>query len=306
MAYFQCQDSAAVCDRDDLLAIPSEVSARLTASRYARRMNSTADSQKLTGERPPFGHQLKDFRRIRGMSQLELSVAAGVSSRHVSFIESGRSSPSREMVLKLADTLNMPLRAQNNLLHLAGYAPIFPERHLDAPELAGVNNIIGQMLLQHEPFPAFVLDHYWNIVRGNDTALRLFSTMVPEMPFNAVEMFLGPGVFRDVVENWEEVAWVTLHRLRREVTIAGNDEQMQSLLARAEELMRDVGPPENIDTTSPTVMSRLRLGDQLVTTISTIASFNAARDVTVDELHVELIYPADAEADAFFRGFQPA
>jgi transcriptional regulator with XRE-family HTH domain len=267
-------------------------------------MNSTANHPKTNDERPPFGHQLKDFRRIRGMSQLELAVAAGVSPRHVSFIESGRSSPSREMVLRLAETLNMPLRAQNNLLHLAGYAPVYPERRLDAPELAGVAHIIGQMLLQHEPFPAFVLDHHWNIVRGNDTAMRLFSSMVPDMPFNAVEMFLGPGVFREVVENWEEVAWVTLHRLRREVTFAGNDVELQALLARAEALMSEVGPPENIDTTSPTVMSRLRLGDQLVTTISTIASFNAARDVTLDELHVELIYPADATAEAFFRSFK--
>lgn len=251
--------------------------------------------------RPPFGRQLRDFRRLRGMSQLALAVAADVSPRHVSFVESGRASPSRQMVLRLAESLDMPLRAQNDLLHLAGFAPAYPERRLDEPALSAVRNIIEQMLRQHEPYPAFVLDRYWNIVKANATAERLFSALMPSMPVSAVEMFLGPGPFRQVVENWEEVAWVTLTRLRREVALAGADDALRELLARAERLMDDVEPPTDFDTAAPTVMSRLRLGDNLVTTISTIASFNAARDVTLDELHVELIYPADEAAEAFFR-----
>ncbi len=290
-----------VCVGSGLPAIPSEVSASLTYCRYSCRMETNADSRRTPDSRPPFGSHLKDFRRLRGMSQLALAAAADVSPRHVSFVESGRSRPSRQMVLRLAESLDMPLRARNELLHLAGYAPAFPERRLDEPALAAISSIIEQMLKQHEPYPAFVIDRYWNVVRANATAGRLFAGLMPEQPFNAVEMFLGPGPFRQVVENWEEVAWVTLNRLRRDAALAGRDERLNALLARAEELMADVEPPADADTSAPTVTSRLRMGEQVVETISTIASFNAARDVTLDELHVELIYPANAEAEAFFR-----
>ncbi len=258
-------------------------------------------AHKRAAGRPPFGRQLQQFRRQRGMSQLALASAADVSARHVSFVESGRARPSRQMVLRLAESLDMPLRAQNELLHLAGFAPVFPERRLDEPALAGVRSIIDKMLRQHEPYPAFVLDRYWNIVQSNQSAAGLFAALLPRSSANAIEMFLGPGPFRQVVENWQEVAWVTLTRLRREVTLSGGDERLQALLTRAEELTADIGPPGNVDTGAPTVMSRLRLGGHTVNTISTIASFNAARDVTLDELHVELIYPADDAADAFFR-----
>lgn len=251
--------------------------------------------------RPPFGSQLREFRRRRGLSQLALAAAADVSPRHVSFIESGRSQPSRRMVLHLAETLDMPLRARNELLHLAGYAPAFPERRLDEPALAAISSIIDQMLNQHEPYPAFVFDRYWDVVKANASADRLFAGLMPERPFNAIEMFLGPGPFRQVVENWPDVAWVTLNRLRRDVTLAGNDERLHALLARAETLMADVEPTGVVDGSAPAVMPRLRIGGSLVQTISTIASFNAARDVTLDELHVELIYPADSAAEAFFR-----
>lgn len=254
-------------------------------------------------ERPPFGRRLQHIRRQRGMSQLALASVAAVSPRHVSFIESGRAQPSRQMVLRLAESLDVPLRGQNELLQLAGFASFFPERRLDEPALAGVRSIIDKMLRQHEPYPAFVLDRYWNIVQSNQAAAQLFTALMPQPPANAVEMFLGPGPFRQVVENWQEVAWVTLTRLRREVTLSGGDDRLQTLLARAEELAADIEPPDRADTAAPTVMARLRLGDHTVNTISTIASFNAARDVTLDELHVELIYPADDAADLFFRGF---
>lgn len=252
-------------------------------------------------QRPPFGSELRDFRRRRGMSQLALATAAGVSPRHVSFVESGRSAPSRQMVLKLAATLDLPLRAQNDLLHLAGFAPAWPERRLDEPALAAISSIIGQMLAQHEPYPAFVLDRYWDIVRANATADRLFANLLPERPWNAVDVFLGPGPFRELVENWQEVAWVTLLRLRREAAVSGPEDPLHELLARAENWMADVEPPGDFDTRAPTVTSRLRIGDVVVNTISTIASFNAVRDVTLDELHVELIFPADPAAAAFFR-----
>lgn len=250
--------------------------------------------------RPPFGSQLRDFRKRRGLSQLALAAAAEVSPRHVSFVESGRSAPSRQMVLRLAETLDLPLRARNDLLHLAGFAPAYPERGLDEPALAAISSVIDQMLVQQEPYPALVFDRYWNIVRQNGTAARLFADLLPGPSANAVQIFLGPGPFRDIVENWEEVAWVTLNRLRRDAATAAGDERMQALLAEAESYMAGIEPVD-VETRSPAVYARFRLGDRRVRTVSTIASFNAARDVTLDELHVELVFPADEAAEAFFR-----
>lgn len=258
--------------------------------------------QPATDTRPPFGSQLRDVRKLRGMSQLALATAAGVSPRHVSFVESGRAQPSRQMVLTLASTLDLPLRAQNDLLHLAGYAPLYPERRLGEPALAAISGIVDRMLAQQEPYPAFALDRHWNIVRTNETAADLFaSTMPAGPPYNAVRLFVGPGPFRRLCENWQEVAFVLLARLRRDVVTAGGDETLRALLAEAESFLADVEPPADVDVSAPTAMSRLRFGDDVINTISTLASFTAARDVTIDELHVELVYPADAAAEAFFR-----
>ncbi len=265
------------------------------------QMDNHLELAASSDSRPPFGQQLKHFRKVRGMSQLDLAHAATVSPRHVSFVESGRSQPSRAMVLRLADTLDLPLRSRNDLLQLAGFVPTYPERKLDEPALAPVRQIIDRLLHQHEPFPAFVIDRYWNVVKTNASAGRFFSGSMPDSPVNAAELFLGHGPFREMVENWAEVAWITLVRLRREAALAGTDTQLLKLLSRAESLLEDIEPPANLDTSAPTVTSRLRLQGEIISTVSTVASFSGALDVTLDELRVELIFPADETAEAFFR-----
>lgn len=204
------------------------------------------------------------------------------------------------MVLRLADSLDVPLREQNELLRAAGFAPAYAERELDAPDMAGVRRVVRHMLEQHDPYPAFVIDRYWDIVDTNAAAARLFP-ITAETP-NAIETFLGPGMFRDIVENWAEVAWSTLARLRREVAASGSDERLAKLLAHAEKLLADVpAPARGVASDAPVIASRLRIGDCVVSTISTIASFSAARDVTLDELRIELVFPADDAAEAFFK-----
>ncbi|TPV96261.1 MAG: helix-turn-helix transcriptional regulator [Myxococcales bacterium FL481] len=278
------------CSPEVICTIPSQVSAGHQRDWHPVVMDPSPS---------PFGQQLKHWRRLRGMSQLDLAHRAEVSPRHVSFVETGRSRPSSDMVLRLADSLDVPLREQNDLLRAAGFGPAFAERELEASDMAGVRRIVRRMLLQHEPFPAFVIDRYWDIVDANAAARRMF----PEAGTspNAIETFLGPGMYRQIVENWADVAWATFARLRREATTSGSDPRLAALLARAETLMADApAPAKHVHADAPAIATRLRAGDAVISTISTIASFSTARDVTLDELRIELVFPADEAAEAFF------
>ena len=248
-----------------------------------------------------FGRQLKFFRHQRGWSQLGLAHAAGVSPRHVSFIETGRAQPSTEMVLRLASTLGIPLREQNELLVAAGFAPRYPQRSFSGPMLAPMRKIVERLLAQHEPFPGVVLDRYWNVSLMNHAAERLLQPLLDQGPASTIDALLGSNSARGMLENWDEVAWHTLLRLRRDASHAPGDLRLASLVQQLRELLCDVPMPPNLDPSAPLLESRLRLGEHLVRTVSTIASFNAARDVTLDELRVELIFPADSDAEAFFR-----
>jgi transcriptional regulator with XRE-family HTH domain len=277
--------------------------------RYGERLNSligngpkAADMSSPAATPSPFGLQLRHWRRVRGWSQLDLALRAEISPRHLSFMETGRSRPTAGMVLRLAEALDVPLRERNELLNGAGLAPAYPERALNAEELAPFRAIVDRMLKQHEPYPAFAIDRWWDIVAANRPAQRLLpQAFAGDNRTNAIEVFLAPGMVRDIMENWQELAWTTVARLRREVAAAGSDRRLRALLDRAEALIADVHPPDMDGASTPVVASRLRLGDRLVHTVTTIASFSAARDVTLDELRIELVFPADDEADAFFR-----
>ena len=210
------------------------------------------------------------------------------------------------MVLRLAEALDLPLRESNELLGAAGFASAFPERALNAEELAPFRAIVERMLRQHEPYPAFAMDRWWDIVAVNRQGQRRFPQVPGGGHTNAIEVFLGPGMFREIVENWQELAWITVARLRREVAAAGSDRRLRGLLDRAESLIAGVPAPESDAPSAPAVCSRLRIGERVVNTITTVASFSAARDLTLDELRIELVFPADEEADAFFRQMDAA
>jgi transcriptional regulator with XRE-family HTH domain len=248
----------------------------------------------------PFGQQLRHWRNVRALSQLELALRAEVSTRHLSFMETGRSRPTDEMVLRLAEALSLPLRERNALLRVAGFAPHYRETQLSAPELTPFRSIVDRMLSKHEPYPAFVLDRWWDIVAANRTAQHLFEAIGAAAP-NAIDAFLGDGPVRQALENWSELAWSTVARLRSEISTGGADDRLLKLLARAEALVKGVPAPSDATLTSAVLCTRLRLGERVLNLTSTVASFSTPRDVTLDELRIELIFPADAEAERFFE-----
>jgi transcriptional regulator with XRE-family HTH domain len=245
-----------------------------------------------------FGRQLRLWRSWARLSQLDLAERAGLSQRHVSFIETGRTRPGTDVVLRMAAALEIPLRDRNRLLESAGLAPHYPEVQLSDRVSAPFRAAIARLLEAHDPYPAFVINRWWDVVDANSTARRLFPEAT-EGTQNAVELFLGPGGMRDVIENFADVAGMYLRRLQAEVAEASDDRSLQ-LLARAKALLADVdlgtGRSDEL-----VICPRLRFGSELVSTATMVARFGATREVTLDELRVELIFPADDAARLFFE-----
>ncbi|MBI3971217.1 MAG: helix-turn-helix transcriptional regulator [Chloroflexi bacterium] len=250
-----------------------------------------------------FGRHLQQWRRQRGLSQLELALRADVSQRHISFLETGRARPREAVVHKVAEALAIPLRERNMLLAAAGLAPGYPEVPLSDGAVAPFRHAIQRMLAAHEPYPAYVVNRWWEVVDANAAGRRLFP-QAGAGPITAVNAFLGPGPLRESIDNFPEVAWTFLRRLRSEVASAGPDERLRALLERAETYMQGVPPGDAGDAdlgAELAVCPRLKIGDQVIRTVSMVARFGGAREVTLDELRVELVFPGDAEAEAFFR-----
>ena len=249
---------------------------------------------------PAFGRYMKQWRRQRGLSQLDLAVRADVSQRHVSFIETGRSRPREDVVHKVAEALEVPLRDRNILLEAAGLAPSYPEVPLSDGAAAPFRAAIRQMLESHEPYPAYVINRWWDLIDANAAGRRLFP-QTGEGPFNFVDGFLGPGPMRDMIENFSAVGWMGLRRLRREVADSGPDERLQDLLERAEAYMKDIPADTENPGSELVVCPHFRIGNQVIKTVSMVARFGTAREVTLDELRIELVFPRDEVAEAFFR-----
>lgn len=248
----------------------------------------------------PFGRQLRHWRKLRGLSQLELASRAETTPRYVSFIETGRSRPGRDVVLRIAACLDLPMRASNDLLAGAGLPPAYPERELDEaslrPFIAGVQTLIDA----HDPFPAAAMDELGRVHVANAAYRRLSPGVERRTPDEIVDLFYG-DVGRAVVENWAEVAWATADRRRQRALASGHAEQLR-LADRAHERLRDEPRPEQTTMAgSPLICPRLRLGDAVVETYTAVVRFETARDVTLGELRVELIYPTTEEGAEVFR-----
>ncbi|HEY9628224.1 MAG TPA: helix-turn-helix domain-containing protein [Coleofasciculaceae cyanobacterium] len=253
-----------------------------------------------------FGLLLKQWRSQRGFSQLDLAVMSQVSQRHISFLESGRAKPSREMVLQLADVLEIPLRQQNLMLTTAGFAPIHAETDLSAPEMASVRKALDFMLQQQEPYPAIVVDRYWNLLLTNQAATRLLTAFIsPEQlqahfyrdgKINLMRAMFHPQGFRPFVVNWEDFSGHLLQRLHREAIAEGESEQSKTLL---DELMRYPGIAEVWHRSEQLAQSNLLLtvhlkrADLELKFFSTIATLGTPYDITLQELRIECLFPAD-------------
>ena len=237
----------------------------------------------------------------RGLSQLDLAIAADVSARHVSLVETGKSRPSADMILRLADQLQVPLRDRNRLLLAAGFAPRYAERPLDDAALSAARDAVRRVLHAHEPYPALVFDRRWNIVMTNRAVEPFFAGVAPDLlrpPVNLVRLGLDPRGFARMVVNLADVRAVFRSRISRQLAIAPDPE----LTALYEELLAP--EPENAasqriepDVVIPMI---LRFGGRELRLFSTITTFGTPMDITVDEIAIESYYPADAESAAYF------
>jgi len=260
-------------------------------------------------EQAAVGTLLRDWRTRRRMSQLDLASDAGISSRHLSFVETGRSRPSREMVLHLADHLDVPLRARNSLLIAAGYAPTYHATDLDAPELQSVRTAIERVLVGHEPYPAILVDRRWELVAANRAVAVLIDGVAPELlepPVNVLRASLHPNGLAQRIVNLAEWAENIIGGLRRQIAVTG-DEDLRALEIELSEYAAAQGaapPPPNEGPGAVAIPLRLRADDGELAFITTIATFGTALDVTLAELAIEAFLPADATtAAALFAAY---
>jgi transcriptional regulator with XRE-family HTH domain len=248
-----------------------------------------------------FGTMLRTWRTTRRMSQLELASAAGVSARHLSFIETGRARPSREMVVHLAEQLDVPLRARNALLDTAGFAPLYRETALSAPEMEQARSAI-ELILQRHPYPAIAVDRRWDLVDANEPALALTEGVDPSLlgpPLNVYLASVHPDGLRPRIENFDQYADHLLSRLQHQVAVSADPD----LAALLEEVRALVGRRHAHVHHSPSEVLlpiRLRVGDEVLSFLTTISVFGTPVDITLDELAIEMFFPADATTAAFF------
>jgi transcriptional regulator with XRE-family HTH domain len=244
-----------------------------------------------------FGALLRRWRRVRQRTQQDLAADAEVSTRHLSFLENGRAMPSREMVLVLASALEVPLRARNTLLASAGFGPAYRETDLSDPDLAPVSRVVDWMLARHEPYPAFAVDRLWRVLRTNHAARRIAAALGQDLPANALAWTFDPSGLQPLVENWPEYAGTMLRRVARD---AAGDRDVADLL---DSLLAFGTAPRGWARSlhdPPSVLVPLVLGVagvrlSLFTTITTIGT---PQDITLAELRIETILPADSETEA--------
>jgi len=249
------------------------------------------------GRASPFGARLRQWRRHRGLSQLALAGRVGSTARHLSFLETGRSRPSRQMVLRLGEALGVGLREVNELLHAAGLPAAYPNMDIGSSDLAAFWVTIERMLRAHEPYPAMVLDGRWNVMFANRACSVLFGPQI--VGSNFVRDALANPATAEAIVNWPEMAWAGLDRLRRQLGRLPFDEELQKLVAQAEAALAGTERPPAVDALM--VCPWFRVDGQIVRTTAMVARFDAVADVTLDELRVELMYPFDDAADRFFR-----
>ena len=252
---------------------------------------------------------LKQWRERRNMSQQALALEAGVSTRHLSFVETGRARPNRELLLSLARSLDIPLRARNELLAAAGFAAIYRESSLEVPELAQVRRAVNFMLKQQEPYPAIVLDRHWNIVLANDAMSRLTQIFLSTQEAvdagapNIMRLTYHPKGLRSWIVNWEETASAYIQWLHRDLLRTGDDKSAALL----DELLSYPSIPRewlslDLDaSTQPFLAMEFRKGNVHLSFFTTIASLGTPYDITLHELRVESFFPADDATDAMLR-----
>jgi transcriptional regulator with XRE-family HTH domain len=250
------------------------------------------------------GLLLRHWRDVRGKSQLDLSLDAGLSQRQISFIESGRSVPGRQTLLDLAQALDIPLRERNTLLLAAGYAPVYSEGAWNGPEMQVVTRALERMLRQHEPFPAVVMDRYWNVLMSNEATPRFFSRFIDvearTAPRNLLHLMFDPDGMRPFIANWEDVAKSLFQRVYRESVGRVIDDKTRELLTALLAY-----PDVKAEWKNPIVLSAVPVipigfakGDGLLNYFSMVTTVGAPQTIAAQELRIECMFPADERTEA--------
>jgi transcriptional regulator with XRE-family HTH domain len=256
------------------------------------------------------GALLQYWRKARHLSQLALANEADVSPRHVCFLETGRAKPSREMVMLLATALDVPLRERNALLLAAGFAPIYSETSLTAPELGPVRMALEAMLRQQEPFPAVVMNRRWDILQANDAATRFFGFLLdgrarPEPP-NVLRLIFDPEGIRPHIANWDAVVAALVQRVHRESVGGVKGAPTLELLA---ELLAYPGVPARLRKPDleaplvPVIPVRFQKDGGAFDFFSTVTTLGTPQDITLQEVRIECFFPANRETDERARAF---
>jgi transcriptional regulator with XRE-family HTH domain len=266
--------------------------------------------QRLKGAGSTFGRVLREWRQKRGLSQLDLALSSAVSQRHISFLESGRSQPSRDMVLQLATVLDIPLRAQNVMLVAAGFTPRFKERDLADPEMQQVRKALDCMLRQQEPYPAMVIDRHWNLRMGNEAAGRLMTWLMdphlaqtlpgPDGPLNLLRLLFHPHGIRPFLRNWHAVAGHLIERLHREAVFDGQSDATMVLLNELlayPDVPRAWSLPNWEAWQAPLLTVEFVKGDRALQFFTTITTLGTPNDITLQELRLECFFPADTATE---------
>lgn len=254
----------------------------------------------------PFGQRLKFWRHRRGISQLELATLLESSPRHLSFLETGRSRPRQEFVLRVADCLDIPIRERNELLIAAGVAPVFVERTLGDLSLVPYRRALEEILRRHEPYPASVFNLFGEVMLTNRASEALWPGLSGVPAEKMLDGFLASGPGRESLENFAEVAWAFTDRLQREA-LRTQHPRLVSLHERARAHLKDVARPRQGQEQDVLVLPlRMRIDGKIIPCFTTIMRFESAHDIALSELRVEQVFPANEEADEFFRALRPA
>lgn len=262
----------------------------------------------MTTAQSMFPALCKQWRRRRHLSQLHLAESAAISQRHLSWLETGRSQPSREMVLKLADAMEIPLRERNTLLHAAGFAAQYRESSLEEPHMAPVREALAAVLDHHSPFPAVVVNRKWDRIMANGAADMMFAlagstgnNTQPSNPLNLAAATLAPDGLRRYITNWQEALPLFIQRLRTEAIASGQT----SIIAHVEALIRSAGelPEANLtpEPLLPVMPLELNIDGLQLSLFTVMSTFGTPQDVTTDELRMEAFYPANDATRTFFE-----
>ena len=246
-----------------------------------------------------FGTSLKQWRSQRRISQMDLGFMANVSARHISFLETGRSKPSRPMVQQLCETLDVPRTARNNMLNAAGFSSVFGERDFSEDGMEEIRAAIDWTLQRHDPYPAIVLDRHWTIIKANNTSKLMLNAIGLAENASLLDIAADKEKMVEVFDNWREVGQHMIARLRTESAHFGGDVYLEGI---ANNLAAQIGPAvdENIGLLPAVIPARYKADGLVLSLFSTIAQFGTAEDIALADLRIELMFPADEKTKAIF------